>query len=58
MTAGSVDLAVEAMRRRARFHSKSRGTTRLLAVLRTQVELGEALRRGRKKQKRAARQCF
>ena len=50
MTAwGSVDLAVEAMRRGARdFIQKPWDNARLLAVLRTQVELGEALRRGRK----------
>jgi DNA-binding NtrC family response regulator len=49
MTAwGSVDLAVEAMRRGARdFIQKPWDNARLLAVLRTQVELGEALRRGR-----------
>jgi DNA-binding NtrC family response regulator len=48
MTAwGSVDLAVEAMRRGARdFIQKPWDNARLLAVLRTQVELGEALRRG------------
>ena len=50
MTAwGSVDLAVEAMRRGARdFIQKPWDNARLLAVLRTQVELGEALRRGRR----------
>jgi DNA-binding NtrC family response regulator len=50
MTAwGSVDLAVEAMRRGARdFIQKPWENARLLAVLRTQVELGEALRRGRR----------
>lgn len=50
MTAwGSVDLAVEAMRRGARdFIQKPWDNARLLAVLRTQVELAEALRRGRK----------
>ena len=50
MTAwGSVDLAVEAMRRGARdFIQKAVGQRAPLAVLRTQVELGEALRRGRK----------
>src|SRR5438093_1102296 len=49
MTAwGSVDLAVEAMRRGARdFVQKPWDNVRLLAVLRTQVELAEALRRGR-----------
>jgi DNA-binding NtrC family response regulator len=48
MTAwGSVDLAVEAMRRGARdFIQKPWDNARLLAVLRTQVELAEALRRG------------
>jgi len=50
MTAwGSVDLAVEAMRRGARdFIQKPWDNTRLLAVLRTQVELAEALRRGQR----------
>jgi DNA-binding NtrC family response regulator len=49
MTAwGSVDLAVEAMRRGARdFIQKPWDNARLLTVLRTQVELAEALRRGR-----------
>jgi DNA-binding NtrC family response regulator len=48
MTAwGSVDLAVEAMRRGARdFVQKPWENARLLATLRTQVELGRALRRG------------
>jgi DNA-binding NtrC family response regulator len=48
MTAwGSVDLAVEAMRRGARdFIQKPWDNARLLAVLRTQVELARALRRG------------
>jgi DNA-binding NtrC family response regulator len=48
MTAwGSVDLAVEAMRRGARdFIQKPWDNARLLSVLRTQVELGQALRRG------------
>src|SRR5712692_319628 len=50
MTAwGSVDLAVEAMRRGARdFIQKPWDNARLLTVLRTQVELAEALRRGRR----------
>ena len=50
MTAwGSVNLAVEAMRRGARdFIQKPWDNARLLAVLRTQVELAEALRRGRR----------
>src|ERR1043165_9598256 len=50
MTAwGSVDLAVEARRRGARdFIQKPWDNARLLAVLRTQVELAEALRRGRR----------
>jgi DNA-binding NtrC family response regulator len=50
MTAwGSVDLAVEAMRRGARdFIQKPWDNARLIAVLRTQVELAQALRRGRK----------
>src|ERR671938_170086 len=50
MTAwGSVDLAVEAMRRGARdFIQKPWDNSRLLAVLRTQVELGQALRRGQR----------
>lgn len=48
MTAwGTVDLAVEAMRRGARdFIQKPWDNARLLAVLRTQVELAQALRRG------------
>ncbi len=50
MTAwGSVDLAVEAMRRGARdFIQKPWDNARLLTVLRTQVELGQALRRGQR----------
>ena len=49
MTAwGSVELAVEAMRRGARdFVPKPWKNERLLAILRTQVELGRALRKGR-----------
>ena len=48
MTAwGSVDLAVEAMRRGARdFIQKPWDNARLLAILRTQVELSRALRQG------------
>ncbi|MFN2455443.1 MAG: sigma-54-dependent transcriptional regulator [Pyrinomonadaceae bacterium] len=48
MTAwGSVNLAVEAMRRGARdFVQKPWENARLLTVLRTQIELGRALRRG------------
>ena len=48
MTAwGSVDLAVEAMRRGARdFVQKPWENARLLAILATQVELGRALRKG------------
>src|ERR1700690_3432397 len=48
MTAwGSVEVAVEAMRRGAReFIQKPWENARLLTVLRTQVELGRALRRG------------
>src|SRR5262245_27350569 len=48
MTAwGSVDLAVEAMRRGARdFIQKPWDNARLLSVLRTQVELARAIRRG------------
>src|SRR6476469_2766387 len=48
MTAwGSVDLAVEAMRRGARdFIQKPWDNARLLAVVRTQVELAAAVRRG------------
>ncbi len=48
MTAwGSVDLAVEAMRRGARdFVQKPWENTRLLATLRTQIALGQALRQG------------
>jgi DNA-binding NtrC family response regulator len=50
MTAwGSVDLAVEAMRRGARdFIQKPWDNARLLSVLRTQVELAGALRRGQR----------
>src|SRR5882762_4418525 len=50
MTAwGSVDLAVEAMRRGARdFIQKPWDNARLLTVLRTQVELAVALRRGQR----------
>src|SRR5881398_3724181 len=50
MTAwGSVDLAVEAMRRGARdFIQKPWDNARLLAVLRTQSELAQALRRGQR----------
>ena len=50
MTAwGSVDLAVEAMRRGARdFIQKPWDNARLLTVLRTQVELAQALRRGQR----------
>ena len=48
MTAwGSVELAVEAMRRGARdFVQKPWDNARLLAILRTQIELGRALRKG------------
>ncbi len=48
MTAwASVEVAVEAMRRGARdFIEKPWDNTRLLSILRTQVELGRALRRG------------
>ncbi len=50
MTAwGSVEVAVEAMRRGARdFVQKPWDNQRLLSILRTQVELGRALRRGRR----------
>ena len=50
MTAwGNVDLAVEAMRRSARdFIQKPWDNARLLTVLRTQVELVQALRRGQR----------
>jgi DNA-binding NtrC family response regulator len=50
MTAwGSVELAVAAMRRGARdFIQKPWENARLLTVLRTQVELGQALRRGQR----------
>ena len=50
MTAwGSVELAVEAMRRGARdFVTKPWKNERLLAILRTQIELGRALRKGRR----------
>ncbi len=50
MTAwGSVDVAVEAMRRGARdFVQKPWDNERLLAIVRTQTELGRAIRRGRR----------
>jgi DNA-binding NtrC family response regulator len=50
MTAwGSVELAVEAMRRGARdFIQKPWENARLLTILRTQIELGQALRRGQR----------
>jgi DNA-binding NtrC family response regulator len=50
MTAwGTVDIAVEAMRRGARdFVQKPWENERLLAVVRTQVELGQALRRSQR----------
>ena len=50
MTAwGSIELAVEAMRRGARdFIQKPWENARLLAIVRTQVELGQALRRGQR----------
>jgi DNA-binding NtrC family response regulator len=50
MTAwGSVDLVVEAMRRGARdFVQKPWDNARLLAILRTQVELSNALKRGQR----------
>jgi DNA-binding NtrC family response regulator len=50
MTAwGSVDLAVEAMRRGARdFVQKPWDNERLLSIVRTQVDLGRALRRGQR----------
>ena len=50
MTAwASVELAVEAMRRGARdFIQKPWDNARLLAIVRTQIELGRALRRGQR----------
>jgi DNA-binding NtrC family response regulator len=50
MTAwGSVEVAVEAMRRGARdFIQKPWDNARLLAIVRTQIELSEALRRGQR----------
>jgi DNA-binding NtrC family response regulator len=50
MTAwGSVEVAVEAMRRGARdFVQKPWENTRLLTILRTQIELGQALRKGQR----------
>jgi DNA-binding NtrC family response regulator len=50
MTAwGSVDVAVEAMRRGARdFIQKPWENARVLSILRTQIELGQALRRGQR----------
>jgi len=52
MTAwGTIDLAVEAMRRGARdFVQKPWENARLLVTLRTQIELGDALRRGERLQ--------
>jgi DNA-binding NtrC family response regulator len=49
MTAwGSVELTVEAMRRGARdFIQKPWDNARLLSILRTQIELGQALKRGK-----------
>ena len=49
MTAwGSVNVAVEAMRRGARdFIQKPWDNERLLSIIRTQTELGRAIRRGR-----------
>jgi DNA-binding NtrC family response regulator len=59
MTAwASVDVAVEAMRRGARdFVQKPWDNARLLAIVRTQVELSRALRRGRQLE-RVARLTF
>ena len=59
MTAwGSVDLAVEAMRRGARdFVQKPWDNARLLAILRTQVELGRALRRSQRLEAENRRCC-
>src|SRR3990170_7591429 len=50
MTAwGSVDVAVEAMRRGARdFVQKPWDNARLLAIVRTQIELSQALRKGQR----------
>ena len=50
MTAwGSVELAVEAMRRGARdFIQKPWDNARLLSILKTQIELGQALRKGQR----------
>jgi DNA-binding NtrC family response regulator len=50
MTAwGSVDVAVEAMRRGARdFVQKPWDNARLLAIIRTQIELSQALRKGQR----------
>ena len=50
MTAwGSIELAVEAMRRGARdFIQKPWDNPRLLSILRTQIELGQALRKGQR----------
>jgi DNA-binding NtrC family response regulator len=50
MTAwGSVEVAVEAMRRGARdFVEKPWENARMLAILRTQIELGQALRKGQR----------
>ena len=59
MTAwGSVEGAVEAMRRGARdYVEKPWDNARLLATLRTQVELGRALRRSRRLEERERARC-
>ena len=63
MTAwGSVELAVEAMRRGARdFIQKPWDNARLSAILKTQIELGRALRKGQRleaENRAAARRAF
>ena len=63
MTAwGSVELAVEAMRRGARdFIQKPWDNARLSAILKTQIELGRALRKGQRpggREPRLARRAF
>ena len=63
MTAwGSVEVAVEAMRRRARdFIQKPWDNARLLSIIRTQIELSQALRKGQRLEGRelaaAAKAC-
>ena len=59
MTAwGSVEVAVEAMRRRARdFIQKPWDNARLLSIVRTQIELSQALRKGQRLERPRIRCC-